>query len=467
MTRNLDTTTERSLRYLILISELLVNWGVMELFYRSGLFQAPIGMSVMRVCTVCTLVYIICNLQVGIVAHTALVRPDQILRRVFSGVLYYIVFCMALMSFLKVGVKPLWAVLAYTLTLCVVVIAHRMIWRRGLQRWRKRDSVLQRVVFVGNLQNARQLFMKMKIDRSTGYEILGYFAEGPQPLIAGDIPWLGPPADAGQWIIDHPHRINQLYSTLSSDDALNEAIVQVCENHLVHYLVVPGYRNYIHHGMHFNFMYGVPVLSMRREPLTRPHNRFIKRSFDLLVSSLFLLTLFPIVYALFGVLIKLSSPGPVLFKQKRSGQNGREFRCYKFRSMKVNKDCDSLQATKDDPRKTRIGDFLRHTNIDELPQFINVLRGEMSIVGPRPHMLKHTQQYATIIDKYMVRHFVKPGITGWAQVTGFRGETRELWQMEGRVEADIWYIEHWTFVLDLFILYKTIVNAFKGDKKAY
>lgn len=135
--------------------------------------------------------------------------------------------------------------------------------------------------------------------------------------------------------------------------------------------------------------------------------------------------------------------------------------------MKVNKESDTLQATPNDPRKTKFGDFMRRTNIDELPQFINVLLGDMSIVGPRPHMLKHTEEYSKIINKYMVRHFIKPGITGWAQVTGFRGETRELEDMEGRVKADIWYMEHWSFLLDLYIMYKTVANVLHKDKQAY
>lgn len=135
--------------------------------------------------------------------------------------------------------------------------------------------------------------------------------------------------------------------------------------------------------------------------------------------------------------------------------------------MRVNKDSDKVQATLNDPRKTRLGNFMRKTSIDELPQFINVLLGDMSVVGPRPHMLKHTEEYSKLIDKCMVRHLVKPGITGWAQVTGFRGETKELWQMEGRVERDIWYLEHWTFMLDLYIIYKTVKNAVRGEKEAY
>ena len=147
--------------------------------------------------------------------------------------------------------------------------------------------------------------------------------------------------------------------------------------------------------------------------------------------------------------------------------NGKDFWCLKFRSMHVNADSDRRQATKDDPRKFPFGNLMRKTSIDELPQFWNVLRGDMSIVGPRPHMLAHTEQYSQIIKKYMVRHFVKPGITGWAQVTGYRGETSELWQMEGRVKRDNWYVQHWSFWLDVRIIWMTIKSAFRKDEHAY
>ena len=150
-----------------------------------------------------------------------------------------------------------------------------------------------------------------------------------------------------------------------------------------------------------------------------------------------------------------------------TGLKGEDFDCYKFRTMHVNEDSDKLQAVKNDPRKTKVGDFLRKTNIDEIPQFFNVLKGDMSVVGPRPHMLKHTEDYSALIDTYMIRHFVKPGLTGWAQVNGFRGETKKLEQMERRVEMDVWYIENWTPWLDFKIVVKTIVNIIVGEKNAY
>ena len=200
--------------------------------------------------------------------------------------------------------------------------------------------------------------------------------------------------------------------------------------------------------------------------IATPRQLFFKRLMDI-VGGFVGLVIAGIATIIFAPIIKKQSPGPIFFSQIRVGKNGRKFRFYKFRSMKVNKESDTLQATLNDPRKTKFGDFMRRTNIDELPQFINVLLGDMSIVGPRPHMLKHTEEYSKIINKYMVRHFIKPGITGWAQVTGFRGETRELEDMEGRVKADIWYMEHWSFLLDLYIMYKTVANVLRKDKQAY
>lgn len=305
-------------------------------------------------------------------------------------------------------------------------------------------------------------------DEASGYCVMGYFADAEDDEAKRiSVPYLGLPSEAPLWIVNHEGETAELYCTLSSQRDESAAIMRACENHLVRFYVIPSVRSYMNHSMNFETKFNVPVLSLRYEPLSLWGNRALKRVFDVVCSIIFLCTLFPFIYVILGIAIKISSPGPVFFKQKRSGQDGRTFDCIKFRSMRVNKDSDSLQATRNDPRKTRVGEFIRHTNLDELPQFINVLRGEMSMVGPRPHMLKHTEMYSQAIDKYMVRHFVKPGITGWAQVTGFRGETRELWQMEGRVEKDIWYIEHWNFGLDLYIIYKTVRNGIFGDKAAY
>src|SRR5690606_4828191 len=211
----------------------------------------------------------------------------------------------------------------------------------------------------------------------------------------------------------------------------------------------------------------VPVVSTRQEPVYDIESRFKKRLFDLAFSTLVIVLLLSWLYPVIALLIKLESRGPILFKQQRTGRDNKPFWCYKFRSMRVNSDSDSRQATRNDDRITRIGRFLRKTSLDELPQFFNVWQGHMSVVGPRPHMLKHTEEYRVIIDHYMARQFLKPGITGWAQVNGYRGETTDPRLMERRVAHDIWYLENWTAMLDVRIVFLTIINVLVGEKNAF
>jgi putative colanic acid biosynthesis UDP-glucose lipid carrier transferase len=243
-------------------------------------------------------------------------------------------------------------------------------------------------------------------------------------------------------------------------------VSRFCDRHVVRFFYVPVSVESIGLNLKREMLEDIEIFTTYENPLQNSVNRAIKRVFDIVFSLIFLIPtaiLLPVIW----LIIKIQSPGPLLFKQVRTGLDGREFKCYKFRSMHVNKDADRLQATKDDPRKFPFGNFMRKANIDELPQFFNVLQGRMSIVGPRPHMLAHTEEYSKLIDKYMVRHFVKPGVTGWAQVTGFRGETKELWQMEGRVKRDIWYMEHWSIWLDIRIIWLTFKTIFVLDKNAY
>jgi putative colanic acid biosysnthesis UDP-glucose lipid carrier transferase len=209
------------------------------------------------------------------------------------------------------------------------------------------------------------------------------------------------------------------------------------------------------------------ILDVVPIPLDLPQNQITKRVFDIIFSSAFLLLVMTWLLPIITIIIKLDSKGPVFFVQLRSGQDNKPFKCLKFRSMKVNVDADQKQATKDDPRITKFGAFLRRSSIDELPQFFNVFIGNMSVIGPRPHMLKHTEEYSKLIDTFMGRHYVKPGITGLAQCMGYRGETQTVADMENRVRLDRYYIENWTFWLDLKIIMLTIVSLIRGSDKAY
>jgi putative colanic acid biosynthesis UDP-glucose lipid carrier transferase len=195
-------------------------------------------------------------------------------------------------------------------------------------------------------------------------------------------------------------------------------------------------------------------------------NVTVKRAFDIFFASLVTVFVLSWLIPLIGIIIKLDSKGPVFFKQLRTGKHGQPFYCLKFRSMTPNTDSDHRQATQGDNRVTKVGAFLRKTSLDELPQFLNVLWGEMSVVGPRPHMVKHTEDYSLVIDNFMDRHVIMPGITGWAQISGHRGETKETAAMAKRVNADIWYMENWSFLLDLRIVLMTFA-CLKGNEKAY
>jgi putative colanic acid biosynthesis UDP-glucose lipid carrier transferase len=251
----------------------------------------------------------------------------------------------------------------------------------------------------------------------------------------------------------------------SSDESLLEMVTEA-ERNFIRFKFIPDLDLMFHHNVNLTVEGNIPVLSLREEPLENISNRINKRLFDIVFSLVVLVTLLWWLVPLIALIIKLDSRGPVFFKQKRSGRNNKVFNCYKFRSMCVNEKANEVHAAKNDERITTVGKFLRKSNLDELPQFFNVLFGDISIVGPRPHMLKHTEEYSNIISKYMVRHFIKPGITGWAQINGYRGDLNSI-LMQKRVEFDIWYMENWSILLDIKIVMKTAVKVFKWDRNAY
>ena len=378
---------------------------------------------------------------------------------------------MVLMALLCIWMDPMvetvfWKGLVIFACTFTVMFLGRLCSRSILKGLRRKGFDNRQVIFVGAGHNLAYLYDCMMSELSIGFKVLGYFEDQPSRHLPEKLERLGTVSEVIDWL-DH-HYVDNLYCNLPSsrsDEIV--AIINYCDKHFIHFYSVPNVRNYIHRAMEVEMIEDMPVLTLRKEPLEIWYNKLFKRTFDIVVSFIFVVGFFWWIYIIVAIITKITMPGPVLFKQKRNGILGEEFTCLKFRSMKVNADADRLQATKDDPRKTKWGEIMRKTNIDELPQFLNVLMGDMSVVGPRPHMLLHTEEYSALIDKYMVRHWVKPGITGWAQVSGARGETQELWQMEDRIKKDIWYIENWSPSLDIKIMIKTVTNVFKGDKQAY
>lgn len=258
-----------------------------------------------------------------------------------------------------------------------------------------------------------------------------------------------------------------IYMDSHLDDKEVQRIVQLCRSRFIEFEIISSAFRFFEKGAQVEQLAQLPIFRRKKEPLCLVKNKMLKRIFDIIFSSLVVLLIFPWLFPTIAILIKLQSPGPVFFSQDRTGYWNRPFKLLKFRTMRVNSESDKRQATKDDNRITPIGAFLRKTSLDEFPQFLNVLRGEMSIVGPRPHMLQHTKDYARLINTYMIRHEVKPGITGWAQVNGWRGPTVEVYQMKKRVEYDVQYIEGWSIWFDFKCIALTVLQMIRGEKNAF
>ncbi len=328
-------------------------------------------------------------------------------------------------------------------------------------------TTVKDLVIVGDGPAAEEIFRYCEDQTVRGYRFRGIFNDEPIAGLLGQRR-VGDVEAVRSYAIQN--RIDILYCALPGTRRADITdLMEFCERNTIRFRVIPSAESFIPvvKTSELEFHGDVPVSKIRREPLDSVVARWTKRAFDIVFSFCVIVFVFSWLFPLLALMVKLSSKGPVFFKQNRLGRDNKEFVCWKFRSMRMNAEADSKQATKNDPRVTKVGAFLRKSNLDEMPQFFNVFMGQMSVVGPRPHPLRLNDQYRDIIDKYMVRHFVRPGITGWAQVNGFRGETRTPELMERRVELDVWYLENWSFWLDLKIVVKTVTNMLGKEENAY
>ncbi len=317
---------------------------------------------------------------------------------------------------------------------------------------------LRKVIILGNGKNVDELVDYFSNNPDYGYNLLKQF-----DLKTNKREEL---KECYQYVLDH--KIDEIYgslTTLRNTDIEN--LINFADNNLKTIKLLPDSKQTLYRNLALEYYGYIPIISLRKIPLEIEVNKRLKRFFDIVFSILVIVGVLSWLIPILAVLIKLESKGPIFFKQMRNGLNYEEFSCYKFRSMRLNKIADLEQVSKNDPRITKTGKFMRKTSIDELPQFFNVLVGNMSVVGPRPHMVSHTEMYAKSVDKFMVRHFIKPGITGLAQTNGFRGEVENEQDIINRVKYDIFYLENWTILLDIKVIFTTIVNSIKGDKKAY
>ncbi|GAA4109814.1 undecaprenyl-phosphate glucose phosphotransferase [Aquimarina addita] len=346
-------------------------------------------------------------------------------------------------------------ILITTLTVGVI----KIITYYALKRYRSYlGGNNRRVIIIGSNKSADQLKAFFNKRKDMGYQVLGTFSNYLTDTIKDSFEFL------------EKEDVDEIYCSIDevSDDIVNEYVKYADQNYCV-LKFIPNSQRIISKRLKTDYYEYLPVLSMPEVSLNSATNRAIKRGFDIVFSLLVIIFLLSWVIPILYLLIKAESRGPLIYSHRRNGINYKEFICYKFRSMRHEHYSDLDQVKKEDSRVTKIGRFMRRTSIDELPQFFNVLFGDMSVVGPRPHMLSYTKDYAKKIDKYnfVFRHSVKPGITGMAQVKGYRGEVENDEDIVNRIKYDIFYIENWSLLLDIKIIINTVFNIIKGQEKAY
>ena len=369
-----------------------------------------------------------------------------------------------LVSYFSHSFLPTNFVFIYTVLLVLCFGTEKYIINRFVLFLRQQGYNLRHVIILGHGSSAQQFKNLVVENPHLGYDIIGYFDDEKTEEQLG--PYLGKMSDLERYLPEN--RVNEVIVAMPGITVTEiEQVTNIVDKAGMRIRIIPDFHFQFYNRYEFKQFGNIPTVSLRKEPLEETHNKFTKRTFDIVFSLLVLVFICSWLFPLIAIIIKTGSKGPVLFRQKRLGRDRKEFWCLKFRSMYVNHDSDRKMATKGDSRITPIGAFLRKTSLDEFPQFWNVLKGDMSIVGPRPHMTVQNAQYMEIINNYLVRQLIKPGITGWAQVNGYRGEIETDFDIKNRVSYDIWYLENWNFFLDIKIVYLTVWNIFKGEDKAY
>lgn len=362
-------------------------------------------------------------------------------------------------------------VLVYVLLLSLMLPVEKFLYKKFLTLLRRNGRNLRNLVIVGAGKVGMDFYSLIKTNPHFGYNVVGFLDDEKKPYLNGQ--YLGTVKELEDLFKGNIPQIDEVIIALpnSASQTIN-SIVDVASKEAVRIKIIPDYFQFLSSRGSIDMFATFPMITVRHEPLEELHSKIIKRGFDVVFSCLVLTLICSWLFLLIGILIKLNSKGSVFFVQERWGRQNEKIRCYKFRSMYVSsRDVDPSgkynQASKDDPRITPIGRFLRKSSLDEFPQFLNVFMGSMSVVGPRPHPTPLNIESRETIDNYLVRHLVKPGITGWAQVNGLRGETPDISLMQSRVEYDIWYIENWNLKLDIKIIAMTIGNMIFGDKNAF
>lgn len=466
-----NNQSNKIIKWSIIIGDIVI-MNLLLIFVSKWAPQALLwsGNDKMMVKLVCNLALAMSEFKFYTVIHRRLVSSSDILRRIVWLTITQVVLAYLLLKIIDYMLPVGWMLFTLGSLFTVVLVVVRLLERWMVRQYRKAGGNFRTATFIGSDIELLNVYDRLMKDPTRGFRVLGYYGDEIDGA-NGVMERLGSLHDVMK-NLEHTENLelgDDVYVCISRRDSDTvKRISKMCERQVIHFYYVPVSVESMGINLKRELLDDIEIYATYENPLQNPVNRCVKRVVDIVFSIFALLCILPFLPVI-ALIIKIQSPkGPVFFRQLRTGLDGKNFYCVKFRSMHPNKDeSGAKQATKDDPRKFPFGNFMRKASVDELPQFWNVLKGDMSIVGPRPHPLAINEKYTELIDKYMVRHFVKPGVTGWAQVTGFRGETEELWQMEGRIKQDIWYMENWSFWLDVRILWMTVKQILKHDEQAY
>ena len=441
---------------LVIISYLFASWLRLDIFDGSGDNMAAVNSRTILLAIAYSLVLFLLRSLMGFYNTTRTRRLIWKVRTIFLGVTLSILIASTFLFLFRLVDFSRGVLLVFYLATLFLLIGKYAFMRLVLSRFRGKGYNLKHVIVIGTGKLAQQYKKDIEAEPELGFHIMGFI--GNRNLLQETGTWLGP--------------FSGLDETLSSTD-ISEVIIALepeeysrlwqiipdCERNGVKYSVIPFYNDIIPANPIIETIGHSKLINMRTNRLENVGWAILKRGFDIAASGLGLVILSPLLLAI-AVCVKRSSPGPVLFRQKRVGFQRKEFEMLKFRSMRQNDEADTAWTTNEDPRRTKIGSLIRKTSLDELPQLINVLKGDMSLVGPRPELPHFVEQFKETIPYYMVKHQVKPGMTGWAQVNGYRGDT----SIEKRVELDLWYIDNWSIWLDMRILFKTVFGGMKNQE---
>lgn len=458
---------ERYLQMTLIVLDLLVLnllYLLCQLFFSKGINFRLIDAYILY-WTISNAMWLILSFFLRTYSEKVIMSFQAFTKRTIQVYLFWLIFIMFYLYFTREVVISRLYIVSTIGCFGIGLIVNRFIYL-GINRYfRNSNLLIKKVIILGYNETAKKLAKYFEED-GLNTQLIGYIENEENIRELSNYPILADVKNTLQ--IAKDLNVEEIFSTITPEQ--NKSIYQLMhqsEKECIRFKIVPNLSLFITRDVHIEYFGDLPILSLRSEPLDDVGNRIKKRTLDIVVSLFAIIFILSWLLPLLGLLIWLESGSPIFFKQMRTGKNKKPFLCWKLRSMSSNTDADLVQATKNDMRVTRIGRFLRKTSLDEFPQFINVFRGEMSLVGPRPHMVKHTTDYSKIVDEYMIRQFIKPGITGWAQVNGYRGEITNPEQIQMRVNKDLWYLENWTLWLDIQILFLTVYHIFIGDKKAY